>query len=579
MSTKFEPLGRRPVIAETKPLERTTPLVQAPTVETPKPSSAFDAAKPGPAVALEARQATTSAAPSASASALWPATVAPLKPFAKEIVKRAIANTADLVRIRSQGGIDDPAAIVAELKKKVESAGLVPEVLFDPAGKPVGVTAELKGAHPGPTFVLNAVSDTAPVGDPARWSKDPFGAEIVGNKMYGRGTADSKFAAAMFLEIARDLSTQQQNMKGSLVLFFDAAEHTGKFEGVRSFLEKYPKPDGVMIGYPGDDAVYIGSRGFFRSHLTARPAAGDAEAVVTALRTTGRLDLPKADKEAAFPLGPKVTPTAVATREQTLVDTPNHVSFAVNVAGKAVHSGSSTTPGVNAITKTAHVLEKLSALAAEKFGSSPIVSSVNGGIDYALVPDKMEVSLTLPATPAGLARTLLEAALADADQTFDAGAKSAITSETKSEPQTKAASALEMNVDMRVVPNFDGKAAEAELRRAMSSGEGSRLSFSLQPTETWPAFQLQQGDPLRDALVRAVNLPREGMKPIPARVSGPSNIGNLLASHGISATSGYGIESSGAHVPDEWIDLSTAPQVMHNIRVAVRDLMGVDDAK
>lgn len=515
----------------------------------------------------------TAPAPSANAASLWGVDVAPLKPFSKEIVKRAIQNTADLVRVRSQGGIDDPAAIVAELKKKVEAAGLTPNVLLDPTGKPVGVTVEIVGARPGPTYVLNAVSDTAPVGDATRWTKDPFGAEVVGNRMYGRGTADSKFAAAMFLEVGRDLASQQSKMKGNLVLFFDAAEHTGKFEGVRAFLEKYPQPAGVMIGYPGDDAVYVGSRGFYRSQVTASVTPGDAAGLATALRTTERLELPGKPTEGDFPLAPKATATALETLSRTAVATPKHRTFSLAIAGKAAHSGSSSNPGVNAIGKAAQVLEKLSVLAKEQLGGSALVASLGGGIDYALVPDRIELSVVLPDAPG--VRALVEQALAHVDAAADAGAPSTVMSEAPSAGTTEVVSSVKLNVDMRVVPSFDGEKAEAGLRSALQRGSAPGLTVSLAPTESWPAFQLKEGDPLRDALVKAVNLPRVGMKQIPARVSGPSNIGNLLASKGISATTGYGIESSGAHVPDEWIDLSTAPQVMHNVRVAVRDLMDV----
>ena len=55
-----------------------------------------------------------------------------------------------------------------------------------------------QGGHldfPGKTDDLIAVVghlDVVPAGDPANWNTDPFKAEIIDGKMYGRGTIDDK---------------------------------------------------------------------------------------------------------------------------------------------------------------------------------------------------------------------------------------------------------------------------------------------------------------------------------------------------------------------------------------------------
>lgn len=58
-------------------------------------------------------------------------------------------------------------------------------------------------------------------------------------------------------------------MHGSLLLILDADEHTGNFGGIKAALDAGYKPDGIMIGYPGDDQVIVGSRGFSRYEIGA----------------------------------------------------------------------------------------------------------------------------------------------------------------------------------------------------------------------------------------------------------------------------------------------------------------------
>ena len=55
---------------------------------------------------------------------------------------------------------------------------------------------------------------------------------------------------------------------GTLHVLFDADEHTGRFGGVRAYLEAIPRlPDAVSLGYPGNDCIVAGSRGFLRARL------------------------------------------------------------------------------------------------------------------------------------------------------------------------------------------------------------------------------------------------------------------------------------------------------------------------
>ena len=172
-----------------------------------------------------------------------------------------------LVRIPSRGGIDDYTPIVDRLEAWLSSHRMSPMRLVAADGRVVGVTAEIEGARPGPTFVLDATVDTAPFGDPARWTRDPVSGEIEDGWLYGRGAADSKAGVAIFAHLGARLASARDDLAGRAILLFEGDEHSGSFTGAVTFFERTAmgrKIDGLMIGYPGSERIVVGGRGFVR---------------------------------------------------------------------------------------------------------------------------------------------------------------------------------------------------------------------------------------------------------------------------------------------------------------------------
>ncbi|HEY7803854.1 MAG TPA: ArgE/DapE family deacylase [Orrella sp.] len=77
----------------------------------------------------------------------------------------------------------------------------------------------------GPTIALNAHGDVVPPGE--GWTYDPYGAEIVDGKMYGRATAVSKSDFATFTYALRALESLGVPLKGQLELHFTYDEEFG----------------------------------------------------------------------------------------------------------------------------------------------------------------------------------------------------------------------------------------------------------------------------------------------------------------------------------------------------------------
>ncbi len=82
-------------------------------------------------------------------------------------------------------------------------------------GRP-NVISRLKGSRDGPRFMLNGHMDTVAAG--AGWEHDPFGAEIEGGRMYGRGTVDMKSGLAAMLSAVAECRAEGLPRKGEVVL-------------------------------------------------------------------------------------------------------------------------------------------------------------------------------------------------------------------------------------------------------------------------------------------------------------------------------------------------------------------------
>lgn len=77
----------------------------------------------------------------------------------------------------------------------------------------------------GPTVALNAHGDVVPPGE--GWTADPYGAEIRGGWMYGRGAAVSKSDFATYAFALLALQHAGMNLRGTIELHFTYDEESG----------------------------------------------------------------------------------------------------------------------------------------------------------------------------------------------------------------------------------------------------------------------------------------------------------------------------------------------------------------
>ncbi len=82
--------------------------------------------------------------------------------------------------------------------------------------------------------MLNGHIDVFPVGDGFGWTRDPWGGEIVGGKIYGRGAADMKCGTSASIITYALLHRIKDQLKGKLTLTGGKRSRAGRPKGAKS---------------------------------------------------------------------------------------------------------------------------------------------------------------------------------------------------------------------------------------------------------------------------------------------------------------------------------------------------------
>ncbi len=114
-------------------------------------------------------------------------------------------------------------------------------------------------------------TDVVTPGDVAAWKYDPFGAEIVGRKMYGRGTNDTKGNLAAMLIAMAALKDSGVQLSGTVVGGV-LCDEEDQMLGVRNFIDR-GHADAVtaaVICEPQDGLICTSQKGSLRARFTIK---------------------------------------------------------------------------------------------------------------------------------------------------------------------------------------------------------------------------------------------------------------------------------------------------------------------
>ncbi|MGC0272237.1 M20 family metallopeptidase [Pseudactinotalea sp. Z1739] len=184
-----------------------------------------------------------------------------------------------LIRTPSPVRDGDETEVAALIQRVLEQEGLPRAQVIDADPARPNLVLTLDFGSGGRHLGLCGHIDTKPVGG-ARWTVDPFAAEIDGDRLYGLGSGDMKAAVAAMLVAVRSLTTAGDITSGRLSLILTADEEDGAVYGARHLAETVDLGlDALVIGEPGGihtdyDRLHVVSRGLGRFRVTAQARQG-----------------------------------------------------------------------------------------------------------------------------------------------------------------------------------------------------------------------------------------------------------------------------------------------------------------
>jgi len=136
----------------------------------------------------------------------------------------------------------------------------------------INVVGRYEGRAKGPAIHLNGHFDVVPAGQ--GWTRDPFGGEIVGDRLYGRGSCDMKAGLAAAVFAAEAIRRAGVSHAAPIEISGTVDEESGGFAGVAWLAEHgwiaRERTKAVIIPEPfGVDRVCVGHRGVYWFEVVA----------------------------------------------------------------------------------------------------------------------------------------------------------------------------------------------------------------------------------------------------------------------------------------------------------------------
>jgi len=195
-----------------------------------------------------------------------------------------VALTRALIRCKSVTPADDGALDV--VSRALEPAGFRSErMIFSEPGTPDIDNLYARRGTMGPNLCFAGHTDVVPVGDAKAWTRDPFGGEIAGGLLYGRGAVDMKGGIACFIAAANRVLAKNPALPGSISLLITGDEEGPSINGTVKVLDRLAargeKLDACLVGEPSNphalgDEIKIGRRGSLNAELTVSGKQGHA---------------------------------------------------------------------------------------------------------------------------------------------------------------------------------------------------------------------------------------------------------------------------------------------------------------
>ncbi len=197
----------------------------------------------------------------------------------EQVLRDPVALSQLLIRCKTVTPCDDSAQDA--LAQQLESLGFWTRRY--PVEDVDNLYARLGNSAPNLCFAGH--TDVVPVGDEDAWTHDPFGAEIVGGVLYGRGAVDMKSAIAAFVAATARYLEDHGPPRGSISFLITGDEEGPSIHGTRALLPAIvadgERLDHCIVGEPTSEAsladiVKNGRRGSLNGVVRAVGKQGHA---------------------------------------------------------------------------------------------------------------------------------------------------------------------------------------------------------------------------------------------------------------------------------------------------------------
>jgi acetylornithine deacetylase/succinyl-diaminopimelate desuccinylase-like protein len=320
-----------------------------------------------------------------------------------------------LIRIDTTNPPGKETAAAELLRDYLEAAGVECE-LYARVPERANLVARIRGTGDGPSLALLSHTDVV-LADATEWERDPFGGELLGGEVWGRGALDMKGEVAASAVALATLAREGWRGSGDLIFIAAADEEVGDGFGLQWLVEAHP------------DAV--------RAHFSVNEGGGE------------RVDL--------------------GGRVVYLCSTAEKMSspFLLRVHGR---SGHASMPAIadNALVKAAALVTRLGAFSVEP----QLIPEVEGFLRVTLgeVPDAAG-ALAAARALSPLAAEVVEPLLAMTVSPTKARA---------SDKRNVIPAVCEITVDVRLLPGQTPAEAEAVLRGWLGPGDYELVNIEAQ---------------------------------------------------------------------------------------------------
>lgn len=152
------------------------------------------------------------------------------------------------------------------------------------------IIVTLDSGRPGPCLMIEGHTDVVSEGDRSSWTHDPFAAEIVDGRLYGRGSCDMKAGDAIALIIAKIFKHTDKPWAGKLRIGL-VCDEENMMIGIKHFIKTgyADDVDACLVPEPEENNLCLSMKGAIRAIVRVHGKMAHGAMPLTGINPNTRL--------------------------------------------------------------------------------------------------------------------------------------------------------------------------------------------------------------------------------------------------------------------------------------------------